>query len=590
MSLTLAQALTLVSIWKPVLLLVPFIPWGWVVSRVLDKHAARFFLERDRWNTIHLTVALVAFVGVLFIPMAHEGAFWLGLGVLTVVLILDVVVFALVTNRDERVPEQFHLTLDLSKYREARAVKAAAKQQGKVELVVKGPDKATLAPPLVGTPEFEVRVAAEKVLMQAFAVRSSETAIGPTGKDNTYVVSHLVDGVRQTGTPMPASDAFKLLSFWKSAAKMDVADQRKRQQADIGIERGETRKKVRVTSVGSQAGPRLTMLIDPEAQVKRKMEAMGLLEPPQVTELKALVAEGQGLVLLAGGVDSGRTTTLYTIIKMHDAYTKNVQTVEMEIQDTIEGVRQNKWDAQAEGPDLSTLVRSIIRRDPDVVAIAEVQDSATAKEVARAEIDRTRAYVGLKADNAIAAIQAWMKLVGDVDSAVKPLRGVVAQKLLRKLCTNCRVAYTPSAEVVKRMGLPTDKVKQLFKKGGQVLIKNKPEVCPVCSGVGYVGQEGVFEVYPITEADRAAIKAGDLNAVRGGWRQRGLPSLQQAALRKALDGVTSVEEISRITASEGAPAAAGGPAGGPASGGGGGGGGVAAKPGSAPGSAPAKKP
>ena len=546
--LLIAEALILVSFWKPILLLVPLVPWAWVVSRILDKHAARFFLERERWNTIHLSVALLAFLGVLAIPMANEGAFWIGLGLLTVVLLLDIVLFAVITNRDERVPEQFRLTLDFSKYREARATKALAKQQGKVELVVKGPDKMSVAPPLVGTPEFDVRVASEKVIMQAMDVRSSESVIGPTGKDNTYAVSHLVDGVRQSGAVMPASEAFKLMVFWKAAAKMDVADQRKKQQADITIERGETKKKLRVTSLGSAVGPRLMFLVDPEAQVKRKIEALGLLEPPQLTELKAIISDGQGLVLLAGGPDCGKTTTLYTIVKMHDAYTKNVQTVETEVQDAIEGVRQNKFDPQAEGPDLSTLVRSIIRRDPDVVAVADVTDSATAKEVVRAEIDRTRAYAGVKADGAIQAIQAWVKLVGEVDAAVKPLKGVISQKLVRKLCTNCRVAYTPTAEVVKRLGLPADKVKQLFKKGGQVLIKNKPEVCPVCGGVGYVGQEGVFEVYSVGDAERAAIKAGDLNAVKGEWRKRGLPSLQQAALRKALDGITSVEEISRVTA------------------------------------------
>jgi type II secretory ATPase GspE/PulE/Tfp pilus assembly ATPase PilB-like protein len=246
---------------------------------------------------------------------------------------------------------------------------------------------------------------------------------------------------------------------------------------------------------------------------------------------------------------------MYTIVKMHDAYTKNVQTIETEIQDSLEGVRQTKWDAQAEGAELSTTVRSVIRRDPSVLAVAEVPDTATAKEIVRAEIDRTRTYACLKADGAMAAIQAWVKLVGETEAAVKPLKGVVAQKTLRKLCTNCRVAYQPSADMAKKLGLPADKVKQLFKKGGQVLIKNKPEVCPVCSGVGYIGQEGAFEVYSIGEAERGMIRSGDFAALRSEWRKKGLPSIQQAALRKALDGITSVEEVMRVTA-EPAPAAA----------------------------------
>jgi len=138
--------------------------------------------------------------------------------------------------------------------------------------------------------------------------------------------------------------------------------------------------------------------------------------------------------------------------------------------------------------------------------------------------------------------------VGDIDQASKGLHGVLAQKLIRKLCTNCRVAYQPSPDMVKKLGLPPDKVKQLFKKGGQVLIKNKPEVCPVCGGGGYVGQEGVFEVYKLGEPERTAIRAGDWNALKGELRKRNLPTIQQTAIRKALDGVTSVEEVMRITA------------------------------------------
>jgi type II secretory ATPase GspE/PulE/Tfp pilus assembly ATPase PilB-like protein len=551
--LSLAEALILVSLWKPVLLLVPFLPWAFITSRVLDKHAARFFLERERWNIIHLSVALVAFMGVLSLPMRGELSFWLAFALLLLLLTLDIVLFAVITNKDERVPAEFHLTLDFSKWTAARAAKSAAKKQGKVELLIKSPDKSMVPPPTAGTPDFDVRIAAEAIITKAFDVRSTESVLAPTGKENSYATSHLIDGVRSNGDPMPAADAFKLMAFWKAAAKMDVADPRKKQQADINIERGETRKKIRVTSVGSQAGPRLSFLIDPESQVKRKLEAMGLIEPPQLAELKSIVESGQGLVLLAGGPDSGRTTTMYTIVKMHDAYTQNVQTIEFEVQDTIEGARQNKFDPQADGPELSTLIRSIIRRDPNVVAVAEIPDAASAKELARAEADRTRVYASLRCDSALAAIQMWLKLVGDAESATKGLNGIVAQKLLRKLCTNCRTAYQPSAEVVKKMGLRAESVKQLFKKGGQVLIKNKPEVCPVCSGVGYVGQEGVFEVYKIGEAERAMVKSGDVNALRNEWKKRSLPSIQQAAIRKALDGITSLEEVMRITAEPAAP-------------------------------------
>jgi len=145
-----------------------------------------------------------------------------------------------------------------------------------------------------------------------------------------------------------------------------------------------------------------------------------------------------------------------------------------------------------------------------------------------------------------------VKAVGDPDAAAKCLRGVVAQKLLRKLCVNCRVGYQPSPEMLKKLQVPADKPRQLFKKGGQVLIKNKPEVCPVCRGIGYVGQEGIFEVYAVGKPERELIKAGNWSGLRAEFRKRGLPTVQLAALKKALDGVTSVEELLRVTAEPGA--------------------------------------
>lgn len=131
--------------------------------------------------------------------------------------------------------------------------------------------------------------------------------------------------------------------------------------------------------------------------------------------------------------------------------------------------------------------------------------------------------------------------------AAKGLRGVVAQRLLRKLCSNCRVPYQPPPELIKKLQLPP-KLQQLYKKGGQVLVKNKPEVCPVCNGLGYEGQIGVFEVYAFGPEARASIGKQDWNGLKTEMRKAKLPSIQQAALLKAIEGQTSIEEVSRLSA------------------------------------------
>ncbi|MFN9994156.1 MAG: ATPase, T2SS/T4P/T4SS family [Phycisphaerales bacterium] len=544
--LTLAEAATLVSWWKPLILLTPFVPWAILVSKVFDKHCARFFLARETWNLVHMLCGCLALAAGVFMPVSGVLGIILAFLATSIILVVDVIVFVHVTNNDERVPANFRLKIDLSKFAEAKKAREAAKKQAKVELVLRASDKSTLAAPEADSPDFPVRAAAEALYIKGLETRSLHFDFLPTGKDNMYQMSYIVDGIRQAGTSMPAADAMKVMDLWKTAAKMDVAERRKKLQADLTVDRLDSRRKVRLISVGGQAGPRLTWIIDPEQQVHRKLEELGLLDS-QKEDIVKLTGETSGIVLLAAPAGCGRTSTFYTLIRLHDAYTQNVQTVELDIQDSLEGAKQNKWDPQAEGPEFSTLVRSIIRRDPNVVGIAELLDQNTAKEVCKADLSRVRVYVSLKADDAMKAIQAWTRTVGDPAEASKNLQGVVAQKLMRKLCVNCRVEYAPSSEMVKKMGFPPERVKQLFKKGGQVLVKNKPEECPMCQGSGYFGQEALFEVVLFTDEERAAIAAGDMNALKVALRKRNAPSIQQVAIRKAVEGITSVEEVTRVT-------------------------------------------
>ncbi|MEM7623218.1 MAG: ATPase, T2SS/T4P/T4SS family, partial [Planctomycetota bacterium] len=232
----------------------------------------------------------------------------------------------------------------------------------------------------------------------------------------------------------------------------------------------------------------------------------------------------------------------------HDAYTKNVQTVEVDPQAPLEGVRQVQFTREEDGAEYSTTFRSIVRRDPDVVGLAELPDADTAKEIAAAESDRVRIYASVRADSALAAVQLYVKAAGSSSAAAKGLGAVVAQKLARRLCENCRVPYQPPPAMMQKLGLPADKVKQLYKKGGQVLVRNKPETCPVCAGSGFDGQIGIFEVFPVGPEERQLIADQDWTGLRAAWRKHQLPSMQQAALRRAIEGVTSVEEVTRVTA------------------------------------------
>jgi len=242
---------------------------------------------------------------------------------------------------------------------------------------------------------------------------------------------------------------------------------------------------------------------------------------------------------------------MYALLRRHDAYIENVQTIELDAQDVLEGVKVTHFDPLGDGPDYATSLRSILRRDPDVVLVGEVPDQDTAKEICEADHERTRTYVGLRADSALNAVQGFVKGVGDAKPASAGLHGVIAQKLARKLCANCKTEFRPTPEMLKKLGVPADKAPAaLYRKGGQVLIKGKPDVCPVCRGTGFVGQVAAFEVFPLSADDRAVIAESDWSGLRGALRKKRLPTIQEALVQKVLAGETSIEEVVRITASK----------------------------------------
>lgn len=544
---TLGAGFMLVSAWKPILLFAPFIAWAWFVSTYLDKQAARFFLGREKWALIHMVFALAALAAVALVPIGGFAGFAATLLIVLALLAGDIGLFVAITNRDERVPEHARISMDFEKMRAAREEKAKAKQLGNSELVIVGPDKMKIPPPPKESAEFAVRLAAEQIVVKGLSMHASQIDVLPAN-ESTYAASYLVDGVRQAGDPVARNDAIQIIDFWKSCAKLDVQDRRRKLQGQVSISGDEiSATTLKLVTSGAATGMRLSMIFNPAEAVRRKPDALGLIDR-QYELVKSWASQPGGVILLAGPADSGRTTTFYSILKFHDAYTSNISTIEPEIEDAIEGVKQIHFDPAADGPDFATTVRSNLRRDPDVLGVAELPDTETAVNIARADLERSRVYLSLRANSALEAVQLYVKTVGDPKLAADGLKGVIAHRLVRVLCSNCKVAYPPTPDMLKKLGLPPDKVPQLFKKGGQVLVRNKPEICPVCNGVGYMGQTGCFGVFPIEEEEKALIAEQNWAGLRTAMRKRQLPTIQQAALRKAVEGMTSIEEVTRITA------------------------------------------
>ncbi|MFG0246210.1 MAG: ATPase, T2SS/T4P/T4SS family [Phycisphaerales bacterium JB052] len=548
LTLAAGDAYALIGWWKALLLMAPFLGWAWMLSTILDKHAQRFFLGQEKWNLIHMVFGAAAIALIVLLPLGGVAGFLAAFFGAIAVLGIDVFVFVTVANKDERIPEHAKLTLNFSEMAEKRDEKKQAKKLGSSELVVVGSDKMKIMPPEKETTAYAVRLASEELIINGYSTHASQIDMRPINAE-TYGVSMLVDGVRQPGEQIAIADAIQVIDFWKKAAGLDVNDRRRKQSGSVTVSSEDmSNQTIKCITSGSKTGMVLSMVFNPEQAVQRKPEDLGMTNS-QFEMVKTWANETQGVVLLGAPSDNGRTTTMYSMLKLHDAYTSNIQTIEYEIENAMEGIKQIQFDQSKEEVDFATTVRSALRRDPDVVGICDLPDAATAQNIANADLERSRVYVSLRAEDALSAIQLYTRGVGDPKLAAKGLQGVVAQKLLRVLCSNCKVAYQPSPEMLKKLGLPSDKVKQLFKKGGQVLIRNKPEVCPTCNGIGYIGQTGCFGVFPIEKDEMQMIASENWTGLRTAMRKRSLPTVQQAALRKAVEGITSIEEVSRISSS-----------------------------------------
>jgi type II secretory ATPase GspE/PulE/Tfp pilus assembly ATPase PilB-like protein len=339
------------------------------------------------------------------------------------------------------------------------------------------------------------------------------------------------------------------VDYLKEIAGLDVEDRRRRQTAEFRMLRPSGTTKIAATTAGSSTGLVLRLEFNRADQLSRPFDDLGLL-PPQLESLQPLteVHERHGLVLIAAPPGQGLSTSMYSFLARHDPYTANIKALEREVLLHIDGVDHIQWDPTNPDVDYATNLQSILRRDPDVVSVSFIRDKETARVVAEPGSQGPLIYIPQRCGTVTEQIREWVKQVGDIKQATRALRAVVNQRLLRKLCPNCRQAYQPTAEQLKKLNLPAGKVSQLYRAGGKVQLKGKIEQCPICGGSGYLGQTGIFEVLIVDDEARRLLAKGDLKAVLAHARRNKMIYMQEAALAKVASGDTTIEEVVRVTA------------------------------------------
>jgi type II secretory ATPase GspE/PulE/Tfp pilus assembly ATPase PilB-like protein len=261
------------------------------------------------------------------------------------------------------------------------------------------------------------------------------------------------------------------------------------------------------------------------------------LRTPILTQLREVIHKPYGMFLVTGPTGSGKTTTVYASLSEIDAKQHNVTTIEDPVEYRLDGITQIAVNTAA-GVTFAGILRSVLRQDPDVLLVGEIRDKETAEIACQAALTGHFVFSTLHANDTVATITRMLDLGLDPMLIQTAVTAVLAQRLARRLCPACREAYPPPPEFLKRMGLRPEVCKVIYRSKG----------CPECGNTGYKGRIGLHELLVMNTEIQALITAQpNMTELRTAARKAGTRSLQTDGMLKVVAGVTSIDEVLRVT-------------------------------------------
>jgi type IV pilus assembly protein PilB len=368
------------------------------------------------------------------------------------------------------------------------------------------------------------------IIAQAVRARASDIHISPMGR--TIQIRFRIDGKLQEVPVPPRSMFLPLISRIKIISNMDIALSRIPQDGRFTVKLENKEINVRVSSIPTIYGENLVLrLLDMSAGVY-SLDRLGMSEVDR-EKIEIAIRKPYGMILSTGPTGSGKSTSLYSILKEINTPDINVITLEDPVEYRIESIRQVQLNRRA-GMTFASGLRSILRQDPDVIMVGEIRDGETAGIGVQAALTGHRVFSTIHTNDSAGAVTRLMDMGIEPFLVSTVLLVSFAQRLLRTICPSCKHDYKPSELLIKAWGL--DKVKDAsFKKG---------RGCPVCMGTGFKGRTGIFEVLVIDEHVQGAILAGKSSAeiTRVAQQEGSLTTLKENAIGKVIQGVTTLEE------------------------------------------------
>lgn len=403
-----------------------------------------------------------------------------------------------------------------------------------VSFDLEGDDRAGAARDLLEDPaDAPVIRLVNQLLRQAVRAGASDLHIEP--HEGGLRARMRIDGTMQQVLDRADVPGRRVVSRLKVMANLDIAETRLPQDGRIALRFGGRAIDLRVSTLPGHYGERVVMRLLDRSAGLMDLDRLGLPED-EAARLRRLSALPNGVILATGPTGSGKTTTLYSLLKLADRRERTVLTIEDPVEYDLPGVSQTQVNAEI-GLTFARGLRSLLRQDPDVLLVGEIRDGETAQVALEAALTGHLVFSSLHTNTALTALVRLRELGIEPYLIAATLRGVVAQRLVRRVCTACARHTPPSAPEAAR-----------FTAAGLPVPATVPRAtgCAACDGTGYAGRVGVFDILEIDDAIRAAVEQGagetTLRAAAG-VRANGL---LVEGLRRAAAGETTLEELTRV--------------------------------------------
>jgi general secretion pathway protein E len=376
-----------------------------------------------------------------------------------------------------------------------------------------------------------------RLMVQAFRERASDIHVEPYQSD--VKIRFRVDGILHDVLSLPKRLHPAVVSRIKVMATLNIAEKRLPQDGRIGIKLGDHSVDLRISTVPTVNGERVVMRILDKSSVLLGLEELGFY-PDDLAIVERLVRQEHGIILVTGPTGSGKTTSLYSMLSRINSPDKNILTIEDPIEYQLKGIGQIPVNVKV-GLTFASGLRSIVRQDPDVILVGEIRDLETAEIAIQAALTGHLVFSTLHTNDSASAVTRLIDMGIEPFLVTSSVNAILAQRLTRKICPFCKQQYFPESESLLEVGLS----QEMLGKEGYLW---RGAGCKECIGTGYKGRSGIYEILMMTDSIKTTIlKTSDSTIIKKQAVQEGLHTLREDGARKVEDGITTIEEVLRVT-------------------------------------------